>query len=57
MKIKTLALLLGNAFENEPATATDEGYYRVSNQKVFRPPKYAFLAVGHTPYEATNLPK
>ena len=46
MKIETLGLLLGNAVVSEAATATAKGYYRVSNQKTFKPPKHAFLAVG-----------
>ena len=52
MKLATLGLLLGNTPVSEPATATAKGYWRVSTQKVFRPKKYAFLAVGQTPYDA-----
>ena len=51
MTIQTLGMLIGNAVVDEPATASDKGYYRTSTQKVFRPPKHAILAVGFTPYD------
>ena len=51
MTIDTLALLLGNDVDLTAPTASDKGYRRVSTQKVFRPPKYAILVVGFTPYD------
>ena len=51
MTIETLALLLGNTHVDTPAVSGVKGYHRVSTQKVFRPPKYAILVVGYTPYD------
>ena len=52
MTIETLALLLGNPAVQTGPTATAKGYKRVSTQKTFRPPKFAILVVGFTPYNA-----
>ena len=51
MRLQTLAMLLGNAVENEPATSSEKGYYRVSNEMSFIVPEYALVVVGHSPYE------
>ena len=53
MRLELLGILLGNTVASTAASGNDAGYRRVSLERSFRKPKWAFLAVGLAPYEDT----